>query len=77
VLLVSLDLATAAVAWSFAFRSGAIGNENHASLFLRTVLAVLAMTGLVVLVAAYQKLYLARVCSVRSFELSRLLMLPC
>jgi exopolysaccharide biosynthesis polyprenyl glycosylphosphotransferase len=73
-LLVTLDLSSAAVAWFFAFRMGAMGDENHVSIFLRTLAAVVAMAGLVVILAAYQKLYLARVCSVRAFELSRLLM---
>jgi exopolysaccharide biosynthesis polyprenyl glycosylphosphotransferase len=74
VLLVTIDAAVAAVAWSVAFRLGAIGAFNHVSLIMRSATAVVGMTVLVTVLASYQKLHLARVCSVRSFELSRLLL---
>src|ERR1019366_3358436 len=74
VLLVMVDLASALAAWSLAFGFGAVSHDNHVSTIVRGGAAAVALTVLMVALAGYEKLYLARVCSVRSFELSRLLL---
>ena len=70
-LLVCIDLASAMLAWTLAFALGPVTYLHGSAGLIRPGLVVVGLVLCAALFAASQKLYLARVCAIRSFEAAR------